>query len=76
MCDGGRDREGTDPVEYCDNRFLEAYDSGLERVERRLGGEVTRGGRGGWFGFVEGEAAGGEAAGEELCDMVADMAEG
>ena len=67
--DGGRDREGAEPVEYCDNRFLEACDSGLESVERRLGGEVISGGNGGRLAFAEGDAAGGEAAGEELCDM-------
>lgn len=44
MWDGGRERDGTEPVEYCDRRFFEACDIGLGAVERRLGGEVISGG--------------------------------
>ena len=28
MCEGGRDLEGTEWVEYCDSRFLDAYEFG------------------------------------------------
>lgn len=45
--DGGRDREGIEPVEYCDSRFLEACDMGRGSVLRREGGDVMRGGRAG-----------------------------
>lgn len=45
--DGGREREGTEPVEYCDRRFLEACDMGRGRFVRRPGGDVINGGRAG-----------------------------
>ncbi len=42
----------------------------------RAGGEVMRGGSGGWFGFVDGgETAGGDVAGDELGDMTAVIAD-
>lgn len=47
-CEGGRDRDGIEAVEYCDKRFLEACDIGLGRLERALPGlgvDVIRGGR-------------------------------
>jgi hypothetical protein len=45
--EAGRDREGIDPVEYCDRRFLEACDIGRGMLVRRAGGEVINGGRAG-----------------------------
>lgn len=72
MCEGGLDREGMEPVEYCDSRFLEAYDNGRGSVLLRDGGDVMRGGRAGWLGFAAGEPmGGGEVAGLEPGDMIA-----
>jgi hypothetical protein len=74
MWEGGRERDGIELVEYCDNRFFDACDIGRGRVDLRLGfgGDVIRGGSGGWLGFAPGEAiAGGEAAGEVVGDMIA-----
>lgn len=74
MCDGGRERDGIEPVEYCDNRFLEACDIGRGIVDLLLGfgGDVMSGGRGGWFGLTPGdETGGGEVAGDEVGDMTA-----
>ncbi len=51
-------------AEYCDSLFLEAWDIGRVIVERWLEGEVIKGGRAGWFGFAEGDAAGDDVAGE------------
>lgn len=56
MCDGGREREYPDTLEYWDILFLEAWDvwrCSVRRAER--GGEVIRGGKDGWFGFVVGD---------------------
>jgi hypothetical protein len=65
MCEGGRDLEGTEWFEYCDSRFLDAYEFGRCKVDRRAGGDVISGGNGGWLGFEEGEETGdGEVAGE------------
>lgn len=63
-----------DPVEYCDNRFLDACDMGRESVDLRFGfgGDVIRGGSGGWLGFTPGDAmGGGEVAGDDVGDMIA-----
>lgn len=65
-----------EPVEYCDSRFLDACDMGRGRVDLRFGfgGDVIRGGSGGWLGFVPGEViAGGEVAGDDVGDMIAVM---
>lgn len=56
--EGGRDLEGTEWFEYCDSLFLEACEMGRCRVDRRAGGDVMSGGRGGWFGFEAGEVTG------------------
>jgi hypothetical protein len=45
--DGGRDRDGPEPVEYCDSRCLDAWDIGRGSVLLRAGGEVISGGSGG-----------------------------
>lgn len=76
MCDGGRDRLCQELVEYCDNLFLEACDIGRGRVDLLFGfgGDVIKGGRGGWFGLDPGDdTAGGEelVAGEDVGDMTA-----
>lgn len=79
--EAGRDRDGTEPVEYCDSRFFEARDIGRGATDRRAGGEVIKGVKVGWFGFVvvvvvvdswcDG-AAGGETTGDEYDeDMIA-----
>jgi hypothetical protein len=45
---------------------------GRGKVVRREGGEVIRGGSGGWFGLDPGdEMAGGEVAGDDDGDMIA-----
>lgn len=45
---------------------------GRGSVVRREGGEVMRGGRGGWFGLDPGdEMAGGDVAGDDDGDMIA-----
>ena len=76
MCDGGRDRDGIELVEYCDKRFLDACDMGRGSVLRRDGGEVINGGRGGCAALVVcEEITGGEVAGEEPGDMTAVMTE-
>jgi hypothetical protein len=64
ICDGGRDREGPEPVEYCDRRFLDAYDIGRGSVLLRPGGEVINGGSAGWLGFAPGEASAGDEFGD------------
>ena len=46
-CEGGRDLEGTELVEYCDNLFFDAWEIGLCKVVRRAGGDVISGGSGG-----------------------------
>jgi hypothetical protein len=74
MYDGGRERDCKEPVEYCDNRFLEAWDIGRGSVDLLFGfgGDVIRGGRGGWFGLTPGdETGGGEVAGDDVGDMTA-----
>jgi hypothetical protein len=44
------------------------------RVDRRLVGDVIRGGNGGWFGFEDGEEIGdGEVAGDDVVSSVGDM---
>lgn len=77
--EGGRDLEGTEWVEYCESLFFDACEFGRCKVERREGGDVTSGGRGGWFGFEEGEEVGdGEVAGRidvSSGDIVAAMAQ-
>jgi hypothetical protein len=46
---------------------------GLCKFDRRAGGDVIRGGNGGWFGFEEGEETGeGEVAGD-TASSVGDM---
>jgi len=47
MWDGGLDLEGTECCEYCDNRFLDAFELGRCRVDRQEGGDVIKGGNGG-----------------------------
>jgi len=75
MCDGGRDRDGIELVEYCDKRFLDAWDIGRGKVLLRDGGEVINGGSGGCDALgVCDEIAGGEVAGEEPGDIIAVMA--
>ena len=70
--EGGRDREGIEPVEYCDKRFFEACDIGRPNMLLRAGGEVMSGGRGGWLGLAVGEpTAGGEETGLDPGDMTA-----
>jgi hypothetical protein len=65
MCDGGRDLEGAEWVEYCDSLCLEACEVGRANVVLREGGEVTIGANGGAFGLEEGDVAGeDEAPGE------------
>lgn len=74
MCEPGRDLEGTDADEYCDNRPLEACDIGRARLLRREGVEVVNGGRAGWFGFAGGdedEPCGCEAGEDEASVIVA-----
>lgn len=41
MCDGGREREGIELVEYCEMRFLDACDRECLKVD---GPDVTKGG--------------------------------
>jgi hypothetical protein len=73
MCDGGRDLEGAEYVEYWDNLFLDACEVGRCRFDRRVGGDVIRGGNGGWFGLEDGEDMGdGEVAGDTV-SSVGDM---
>jgi hypothetical protein len=75
ICETGRDRGGIEPVEYCDNRFLDACDIGRGSVDLRGGGDVMRGGKGGWSVFEEGDdTTGGDVAGE-VCDMTAVIVE-
>lgn len=50
MLDTGRDRGGIEPVEYCDNLFLDTCDIGRERLERRTGGDVASGVEVDWLG--------------------------
>lgn len=67
MCDGGRDLEGMEFTEYCDNLFFDACEVGRCRLVRREGGDVINGGNGGWLGFEDGEDTGdGEVAGETV----------
>lgn len=70
----GRDRDGTEPVEYWDNLFFDTCDIGRGIADRRDGGDVIKGDREGWLGFGEGECdnttAGGEVAGDEPEDMI------
>lgn len=48
---------------------------GRGSADLRDGGEVMRGGNGGWFGFEDGEeTAGGDVAGDEFGDMTAVIA--
>lgn len=70
-CEGGRDLDGIEPVEYCDSRFLEACDIGRGSVLRREGFDVISGGKAGWFGFVEEGSVGGDVAGDEVIDITA-----
>jgi hypothetical protein len=72
--EGGRERDGTELVEYWERRFLEACDIGRGSVLRRVGGDVINGGREGWFGLPVGDVtAGGDVAGDELGDIIAVM---
>lgn len=74
MCEPGRDLEGTDPVEYCDSRPLEACDIGRARLLRREGVEVVNGGRAGWFGFAGGDEPWGCEAGEDEASVMVAVA--
>jgi len=75
MVETGRDLGGIEPVEYCDSLFLDACDIGRGSVVRRAGGDVIKGGREERFEFEVGdETAGGDVAGEEVCDIVAVIA--
>lgn len=67
----GRDREGTEPVEYWDNLFLDAWDIGRGIVVRRAGGEVMSGGREESPGFAEGDDMADELAGDDMGDNTA-----
>lgn len=42
--DCGRDRDGTEPTEYCESLFLEACDMGRARLLLRNGADVVNGG--------------------------------
>lgn len=70
----GRDRDGTEPVEYWDNLFFDTCDIGRGIADRREGGDVIKGDREGWFGFgvreCDNTTAGGEVAGDEPEDMI------
>lgn len=55
MCELGRDLDGADPAEYCDNLLLEACDIGRPRVLRRDGVEVANGGKAAWLGLCRGD---------------------
>lgn len=74
MWEGGREREGPEYAEYCESRFLDANDEGRCNVALPVVGDVIRGGRGGWFGFDEGDESGDweEVCGEEV-SIVGDM---
>jgi hypothetical protein len=75
MCEAGRDLEGTDPDEYCDNRLLEACDIGRGILLRREGVEVDNGGKAGWFGFAGGdEPCGGCQTGEDEASVIVAVA--
>jgi len=73
MCDGGRDLEGAECVEYCDNLFLDACEVGRCKFDRRAGGDVISGGNGGWFGFEDGEETGDGEVGGDTVSSVGDM---
>jgi hypothetical protein len=73
MCEGGRDLEGMELVEYCDNLFFDAYEVGRCKIDRREGGDVISGGNGGWFGFEDGEDTGDEEVAGETVSIVGDM---
>lgn len=73
MCDGGRDLEGMELVEYCDNLFFDAYEVGRCKIDRREGGDVISGGNDGWFGFEDGEDTGDEEVAGETVSIVGDM---
>jgi hypothetical protein len=50
---------------------LAAFDIGRGRVLRLVGGEVIKGGKGGWLGFDDGDdTTGGEVAGDEVDDIM------
>lgn len=71
ICDGGRDLDGAEPFEYWDNLSLAARESGFCKFARGLGGgEVTRGGKGGWFGLVDGELIGDVKVGEKEVSII------
>lgn len=66
-----------EPVENWDNLFFDTCDIGRGMADRREGGDVIRGGSGGWLGFADGECdnttAGGDVAGDEPGDTVEAM---
>ena len=47
MCDGGRDLDRAEWVEYCDSLFLEACEGGRFKADLRVDGDVISGGNGG-----------------------------
>jgi hypothetical protein len=66
--------------EYCESLFLDAWDSGRCRpaVPLRIGDDVIRGAKGGWFGFADigdigdiGDRGDGDVAGDEVEDKTA-----
>lgn len=67
-----------DVTEYCDNRSLDACDMEIGRGAEVIfccGEVVTIGGKGGWTGFDVGEEiAGGEVAGDDVLNIVVDIA--
>ena len=71
MWEGGREREWMEPVEYCESRFLDAWDMGRGNVLRREGGEVIKGGSEVWLGLEAGEdiTAGG-VSGVDVDDII------
>lgn len=76
--EGGRDRQGIELVEYCDSLFIEACEAGCCRFGRfggaAAGGDVIKGGNGGWFGFDDGEDNGEGDIGEEVAaSSIGDM---
>ena len=73
MCDGGRDLEGAEYVEYCDSLPLDACEVGRCKFDRRAGGDVISGGSGGWFGFEAGEETGVVEDGDDTASIAGDI---
>lgn len=77
--EAGRERDGMEPVEYCERRFFAACAiEGGTALVGLLVGDVISGGSAGWLGSSgSGEdTAGGDGAGDERGDMTAIVSSG